>query len=86
VISTSLAEKLKNPRLRRVRLYNFRHYYTTKLYYETKDLLLVKEMLGHRNIKNTMIYTYLVKMDIEDKYYSATAKTVEEATKLIEQG
>ena len=85
-LRTSLAKKLKNPRLRRIRLYDFRHYYATKLYYETKDLLLVKEMLGHRNIKNTMIYTHLVKMDTEDKYYSATAKTVEEATKLIEQG
>ena len=30
-----------------------------------------------------MIYTDLFKMDTEDKYYSATAKMVEEATKLI---
>ena len=85
-LRTSLAKKLKNPRLKRIRLYDFRHYYATTLYYETKDLLLVKEMLGHKNIKNTLVYTHLVKMDTEEKYYSATAKTVEEATKLIEQG
>ena len=85
-LRTSLAKKLKNPRLKRIRLYDFRHYYATTLYYETKDLLLVKEMLGHKNIRNTMVYTHLVKMDTEEKYYSATAKTVEEAQKLIEQG
>ncbi len=81
-----LAKKLQNPKLKRIRLYDFRHYYATTLYYETKDLLLTKEMLGHRNINNTLIYTHLIKMDTEDKYYTATAKTVEEAQKLIEQG
>ena len=85
-LRTSLARKLKNPRLKKIRLYDFRHYYATNLYHETKDILLVKEMLGHRNIRNTLIYTHLVKIDTEDKYYSATAKTVEEAQKLIEQG
>ncbi|PMB74218.1 hypothetical protein C0199_00595 [Candidatus Bathyarchaeota archaeon] len=81
-----LARKLKNPNLKRIKLYSFRHYYATTLYHETKDLLLTKEMLGHRNINNTIIYTHLVKLDTEDKYYSATAKTVEEARKLIEEG
>ncbi len=81
-----LARKLQNPKLKGIRLYDFRHYYATTLYHETKDLLLVKEMLGHRNINNTMIYTHLVKLDSEDKFYSATAKTVDEARKLIEEG
>jgi hypothetical protein len=43
-------------------------------------------MLGHRNINNTMIYTHLVRLDKDDKFYSATAKTIEEASKLIEHG
>jgi predicted RNase H-like HicB family nuclease len=43
-------------------------------------------MLGHRNINNTMIYTHLIKLDKDEKFYSATAKTVEEARKLIEEG
>jgi len=85
-LRTSLAKKLKNPKLKRIRLYDFRHYFATTLYYETKDLLLTKEMLGHKNINNTMIYTHLVRMDAEDKYYSATAKNIEEAVKLIENG
>ena len=85
-LRTSLAKKLQNPKLRHIRLYDFRHYFATTLYYETKDLLLTKEMLGHRNINNTMVYTHLVRMDTEDKYHVATARSIEEATKLIENG
>jgi hypothetical protein len=33
-----------------------------------------------------MVYTHLIKLDNEDKYYSKTAKNIEEATKLIENG
>jgi hypothetical protein len=43
-------------------------------------------LLGHRNIKNTLIYTQLVKMEKEDNYYSATAKTATEAKDLVESG
>jgi integrase len=86
-LRSSLAKKLQNPKLKKIRLYDFRHYYATKLYYETRDILLVKEMLGHKNINNTIVYTHLVRIDDdEDKYYSATAKTVEKARKLVEQG
>jgi hypothetical protein len=56
------------------------------LYYRTKDILLVKEKLGHRNINNTLIYTHLVSFNENEEFYSATAKTVDEAAKLIEQG
>jgi integrase len=81
-----LAKKLQNPNIKKIKLYSFRHHYATDLYFRTKDLLLTKEMLGHRNINNTMIYTHLIKLDNEEKYYSATAKTIEEASKLIENG
>jgi len=85
-LRTSIARKLQNNRIRKIRLYDFRHYYATTLYFETKDLLSTKEMLGHRNIQNALVYTHLVRMDFEEKYYSATAKPVKEASKLIEQG
>ncbi len=43
------------------------------------------QFLGHRNIKNTLVYTQL--MDFEsDDYHSATASTVQEAAKLVEAG
>jgi hypothetical protein len=42
-------------------------------------------MLGHKNIQNTLLYTQLISFENED-YHSATAKTVQEAQKLIEAG
>lgn len=44
------------------------------------------EFLGHKNIKNTLIYTQLVKFQESDEYNSAVAKTAEEAKQLIESG
>jgi integrase/recombinase XerD len=85
-LRTSLSKKLQNPSLKKIRLYDFRHYYATNLYHDTRDLLLVKEKLGHRNIQNTLVYTHLVSIDEEAKFYSATARTVEEASRLIESG
>jgi integrase len=85
-LRTSLAKKLQNPNLKKIRLYDFRHYFATTLYHDTRDLLLVKERLGHRNIQNTILYTHLVSMDEDGKFYSATARTIEEASKLVEAG
>lgn len=56
------------------------------LYHRTKDILLVKEKLGHKNINNTLIYTRLVDFSEDSECFSATAKAVDEAGKLIEQG
>lgn len=43
------------------------------------------EMLGHRDIKTTLIYTQLVNFEGDD-YHSATAKTTEKAEQLVEAG
>jgi integrase len=85
-LKASLSKKLCDSELKKIRLYDLRHYYATMLYYKTKDILLVKEKLGHRNINNTLIYTHLVSFSDSEEFYSATAKTVAEAAKLIEQG
>jgi hypothetical protein len=55
-------------------------------YYKTKDILHVKQLLGHKSINNTLIYTQLVKFETEDQFHSATAESVEEARDLIEAG
>jgi hypothetical protein len=44
------------------------------------------QFLGHKNIKNTLLYTQLIKFEKEDDFYSATAKTSNEAKELIESG
>jgi len=81
-----IAEKLNDSSLRTIRLYDFRHYYATMLYHGTKDILLVKQQLGHKKLETTLIYTQLVNFNEEDEFYSATAKTIEKAKKLIETG
>ena len=55
------------------------------LYHRTKDILYVMKFLGHRNIKNTLVYTQLVCFE-NDEYQSAVAENVDEARKLIEDG
>jgi hypothetical protein len=55
------------------------------LYYKTKDILYVKQQMGHSKIETTLIYTQLVNFK-EDEYHSAIAKNVEEARKLVESG
>jgi hypothetical protein len=45
----------------------------------------VRDALGHKSIVNTEIYTRTVKFNEgNEEYYSATAKTVDEARKLVE--
>jgi integrase len=85
-IRNRIAEKLKDPNVRSIRLYDLRHYYATMLYYRTKDILLVKQQLGHKKIETTLIYTQLVSFSENEEYYSATARTIDEARKLIESG
>ncbi|MGC8999340.1 MAG: tyrosine-type recombinase/integrase, partial [Candidatus Bathyarchaeia archaeon] len=85
-VKKKVAKKLQEPSLLTIRLYDLRHYYATMLYYKTKDILLVKQQLGHKKLETTLIYTQLVNFNEEDEYYSAIAKTTQEAQKLIEQG
>jgi integrase len=83
-----IANKLKNPRLMRISLRTFRHWKATMEYIKTRDIVHIKEMLGHVNINNTLKYIHLANAitNNENQYICKTAKTVEEARKLIEQG
>lgn len=80
-----LAEKLGNPRLLQITFHTFRHWKATMEYAKTKDILHVMRVLGHKNIKNTLVYTQLVNLN-DDEYVCKTARTVEEASSLIEAG
>jgi integrase len=85
IVRNRIAERLKDPKIKQIRLYDLRHYYASMLYYKTKDILLVKQQLGHKKLETSLIYTQLVNFN-EDEYYSATARNVQEAQKLIENG
>jgi len=56
------------------------------LYHKTKDILYVKQQMGHRNIKNTLIYTQLLQFDREENYTCKVAQNADQATELIENG
>lgn len=62
-----------------------RHWKATMEYHRTKDILHVTRLLGHKNIKNTLIYTQLVTFENDD-YICKAAANVKEATELIEAG
>jgi integrase len=82
---TKAARKLGNPRISQIHFHTLRHYKATMEYHKTKDILHVKEMLGHRNIQSTLIYTQLVNFE-EDEFTCRAAETVKEAKELVEAG
>jgi len=79
------AHKLQNPRINRITFHTFRHWKATMEYHRTKDILHVMRLLGHKNIKNTLIYTQLVTFENED-FICKAAANIKEATELIEAG
>jgi len=81
-----LAYKLGNPRILKISFHTLRHWKATIEYHKTKDILHVMQILGHRNIKNTLIYTQLICSENDDEYICKVAKTVEQAAELIETG
>ena len=82
----TVAKKLQDPNLHNIRLYDLRHYYATTLYAKTKDILLVKQQMGHKKIETTMIYTQLIHYNEEEEYTCRTATNIKDATALIEAG
>jgi len=81
------AHKLGNPRISRITFHTLRHWKATMEYHKTKDILHVMQLLGHRNIKNTLLYTQLVKFqEGDDEFVCKVAKTPNEVQELIENG
>jgi len=80
------AIKLGNPRILQITFHTLRHWKGTMEYAKTKDILHVMQVLGHKNIKNTLIYTQLIKNIKEDEYICKVAKTPSEIQELIENG
>ena len=80
-----LYQKLADPEIKQITLYSLRHFYACKLYKQTKNILLVKEKLGHAKIETTLIYVQLLE-DEEPTYICETADNLQKASKLIECG
>lgn len=58
------------------------------LYHETKDMYYIMLRLGHKQIKNTILYVQLEEalFQGETNYISKVAKTEKEISSLIEAG
>ncbi len=84
-----LARKLNNPRLLNITFHTFRHWKGTMEYHKTRDIMHVKELLGHRNIQNTMTYVQVEKAlfgENSDEFTVKVAKDPQEIQKLLETG
>ncbi len=58
-------------------------------YHKTKDILYLQQLLGHRDLRNTLIYINLEKalfQNADEDYHVKVATTLDEACKLIEVG
>ena len=85
-----IARKLSNPRLLQIHFHTLRHWKATTLYHQTKDILYVKEFLGHKRIDSTLLYIQIEKAYFEpghnDEFICKVAKTPDEIKELIETG
>jgi integrase len=79
-----VAEKLQNPRILHITFGTLRHLTASLEYRKTKDLVHVMQILGHKNIKNTLIYTHMI--GESEEFVCKVAGTLDEAKTLVEGG
>jgi len=86
----SLSQKLQNPRLMRISFHTFRHWKATSLYHQTKNILLVKEFLGHASLENTLLYIQVEQaifgLSNDDEYNVTATNDKEEIKNLLSVG
>jgi integrase len=80
-----VTDRLQNPRIMQITFRTLRHFKATMEYHRTKDILHVMQLLGHRSIKNTLVYTHLVSFEGDD-FVCKVAKNIQEAKELVESG
>ena len=84
-----LALKLQNPRLLRISFHTFRHWKATMEYHKTKDILHVKNFLGHKSVRNTELYInieHTLFQDADDAFTVRVVEKPEEVKSLLEAG
>jgi site-specific recombinase XerD len=54
-------------------------------YHKTKDILHVKEILGHKSLNNTMLYTQIISFK-DDEFTAKVAHSEQEVCQLLEAG
>ena len=90
-LKTTLAKRLNDPSIKRIRLYDLRHKFCMDTIEKfPHQPFLVMYVMGHKHLNTTEHYIhiqeYLKAIITDGKYLTATASTIEQATPLIEQG
>lgn len=73
-----VAYKLSNPRIMRIGLHTFRHWKATMLYHQTKNIVLVKEFLGHKSLDTTLLYIQIEQALFKDENEGFEVQAVKE--------
>jgi integrase len=60
VFRNRLAEKLQDPTIRTIRLYDLRHAYATKQLRRTQNAEIVRQLMGHKKLDTTQKYLHLL--------------------------
>jgi len=84
-----LVYKLNNPRLLKIHMHTFRHWHGTTEYHKTHNLEHVQKRLGHKNIKNTMVYIHCEEVYYgqgSDEYIVEVTSDKQKIIKLLEVG
>jgi integrase len=81
----ALAQKLKDPSIRTIRLYDLRHYFCTKKLNDIGNPYTVMVLMGHTKLETTQRYMHLLNLN-DDEWTVDGATTVEQAKKLLEAG
>jgi integrase len=82
---SKIARRLQNPRLKLIHLHTLRHWKATMEYHRTKNIKWVQQLLGHKKLENTDMYTQLINFE-SDEWHVSHARNLEEESKLIEAG
>jgi integrase len=62
-LRNKLAKDLKDPSIRTIRLYDFRHYFCSKQLNDTKDPYFVMVQMGHKKLETTQKYMHLMNLN-----------------------
>jgi integrase len=84
-----VAKKINNPRLNEIHFHTFRHWKATMEYHKIRDIMHVKELLGHKDIESTAVYIHIEKtlwIQTTDEYTSIVTHNIDEETNAINSG
>ncbi len=78
----SVARIQQNPRILNISFVTFRHRGATMLNHQTRNILIVKKLLSHKKITNTMKYAQVIQFK-DDEHEVQSATTVEKAKTVL---